>query len=136
MDKKAKTKRIIRAALVHIGVAAVLAVWLYFTGCPIYRLTGVPCPGCGMTRALMRLCVFDFASAWYYHPLVFFLPLPILYIAHRRAWKLPGNAKTSLIVAAVCLAVLIIVYIIRALTPNTFVSNAMHSSVFAALKRG
>ena len=43
--------------------------------CPIKYLTGVSCPGCGMSRALFHMMRFDFASAFHYHPLCFLLPL-------------------------------------------------------------
>lgn len=41
--------------------------------CPIKFITGVSCPGCGMTRAYLSLLKLDFKSAYYYHPL-FILP--------------------------------------------------------------
>ena len=126
-----KPNRVLRLLLIHLGAAALLAVWLWLTGCPIYRLTGIPCPGCGMTRALLRLLSLDFAGAWYYHPLVFVIPLAILYLIHRKACKLPGGTKAAVTVAIICGAALIVVYIVRGLTPDTFVSNTIHMSVFA-----
>lgn len=43
-------------------------------GCPFYRIFGIPCPGCGMTRAFLACLRLDFAAAWRYHPMVFSLP--------------------------------------------------------------
>ena len=43
--------------------------------CPIKHLTGISCPGCGMSRAVWALLRLDFAAAAYYHPLCFALPL-------------------------------------------------------------
>ena len=40
-----------------------------FYHCPFLYFFGVPCPGCGMTRALIKACTFDFKAAFYYHPL-------------------------------------------------------------------
>ena len=34
-------------------------------------ITGLPCPGCGMTRAFIRLLHLDFAGAWQMHPFVY-----------------------------------------------------------------
>lgn len=127
-----KRKRLIRTLLIHLAAGALFALWLFLTGCPIHRLTGVPCPGCGMSRALFSLVKLDFAGAWYYHPLVFFLPLPLLYLIHRKAWKLPGGKRTAIAVAAALGIALLAVYVIRALTPGSFVYTEMHSSIFAA----
>ena len=45
----------------------------------IYRtMLGIPCPGCGMTRAVRAALRFDFATAFSYHPM--FWSLPILYL--------------------------------------------------------
>lgn len=131
-EKTAKRRRILKVLLIHVGAAALFALWLFLTGCPIHRLTGLPCPGCGMSRALFSLAKLDFAGAWYYHPLVFFLPLPLLYLIHRKAWKLPGGKRAAIAVAAAIGIALLAVYVIRALTPGSFVYTEIHSSVFAA----
>ena len=44
-------------------------------GCPIKHVTGMSCPGCGMTRAWGAVLRLDFSKAWAYHPL-WFLPVP------------------------------------------------------------
>lgn len=43
--------------------------------CPIRYLTGISCPGCGMSRAWLSLLRLDPAGAWAYHPL-YWLPVP------------------------------------------------------------
>lgn len=42
-----------------------LPVWR----CPFHAWTGLPCPGCGMTRALWALLQGRWQAAWEYHPL-------------------------------------------------------------------
>ena len=37
--------------------------------CPIKFVTGISCPGCGMSRAYLSVLTFDFKAAFYYHPL-------------------------------------------------------------------
>jgi len=37
--------------------------------CPVKRLFGVPCPGCGLTRATGSLLSLDFRAMWELHPL-------------------------------------------------------------------
>lgn len=48
-------------------------------GCVWKHLFGIPCPGCGFTRAVVSACRLDFAAAFSYHPMFWSLPLLILY---------------------------------------------------------
>jgi len=62
-----------------IATVAILlyALVSYFAGgrCIILIVTGIPCLGCGMTRALLALLQFRFADAFRYHLMVWSLPL-------------------------------------------------------------
>jgi len=52
--------------------------------CPFKALTGLPCPGCGMTHALLALGRLDLAGAYALNPLVFPLAaLMVMYAAGR-----------------------------------------------------
>lgn len=76
--------------------------------CPIWYLFGVPCCGCGMTRATMALLRFDFIRALSFHPLVFFMPIfLILYIYCRLK-----NINTNNLIYCICISFLV-TYIIR-----------------------
>ena len=48
-------------------------------GCPVQHFTGVPCPGCGLSRAAFALLRRDFAAALRWHPMIFVLPPVVLY---------------------------------------------------------
>ena len=75
-----------RIALVVAGIFLSIAI-LHITGvlsadriggtipffCPFKALTGVPCPGCGMTRAMLSITKGDFRGAFGYNPFSFFL---------------------------------------------------------------
>jgi len=66
-----------RIALLAVAAALFgVAVWSDFPLCPIAGSLGVPCPGCGLTRATLALLHGDWQSALRFHPLVWLL-LPV-----------------------------------------------------------
>ncbi len=62
------------------SVSAIISVYLLLAiigiGCPIKFLTGVSCPGCGMTRAFKALAHMKVSDAFNFHPL---WPIPIMW---------------------------------------------------------
>jgi len=50
----------------------------FLPGCPWHRLTGIACPGCGTTRAVVRLLRFDLAGGLAMNPLFFIAALAFL----------------------------------------------------------
>lgn len=75
-------------------------------------MTGVICPGCGITRACLSLARGEFAGAWSYHPFAYLLvPLAIAIALFPRktkqAWsrvpKIPRRLLLAVTLAA-CLA--------------------------------
>lgn len=65
-----------------------------FTVCPFALVTGMACPGCGLTRAAAHLVRGDLGTALAYHPLV--IPLAIGAVFALVAWwsgrPVPGRA--------------------------------------------
>jgi hypothetical protein len=49
---------------------ACLPVWLGRGACPFAEIVGLPCPGCGMTRAALLLANGQVAASLRMHPLV------------------------------------------------------------------
>ncbi|MBQ2952833.1 MAG: DUF2752 domain-containing protein [Clostridia bacterium] len=85
------------------ALAAIVAVmYLLQAGCIIQRLTGVPCPGCGMTRAVLALLAGDVPGALRHHGMVWSLPVLLaMYLwegrLFRRRWI--NGALMALLVA-------------------------------------
>jgi hypothetical protein len=66
--------RPLRVALLAFGAAAfAVAVHLDLPLCPLAGSFGVPCPGCGLTRATLALLHGDVGAALHLHPLVLLL---------------------------------------------------------------
>ena len=53
----------------RVALAFSITVAFVLWRCPIAELFGVPCPGCGLTRALLALARGDVAGAVRLHPL-------------------------------------------------------------------
>jgi hypothetical protein len=71
------TQRFFAAATIAAGGAAVFVVGYFnpttagfFPVCPLYSLTGLACPGCGMTRGFHALLHGDISSALGYNLLL------------------------------------------------------------------
>ncbi|MGN0647608.1 MAG: DUF2752 domain-containing protein [Oscillospiraceae bacterium] len=72
--KEPKTKLLLTA-----GYLLVLVVWRWVDlPCVWQYFLHIPCPGCGMTRAILAALHFDFAAAFRHH--FMFWAMPLLYI--------------------------------------------------------
>lgn len=77
--KQASARRSVclQNGLLALMLAAVLLVFGWH--CPFHWITGVPCPGCGMTRALIALGNGFFTASLYWHPLL--IPTLVVFAA-------------------------------------------------------
>ena len=89
-------------------------LFLLDVGCPFRFLTGICCPGCGITRAIIHILKLDFDKAIYYHPLVITLPIIAIVILKSKCLN-KLFVKTFLIVM---IALFVIVYVIRIIDKN------------------
>ena len=100
------------------AILAVALLYLFFhltgIGCPIKFLTGVSCPGCGMTRACLSVARFHFADAWHFHPLVYLLPFALLLFLLRR--RISNKIYKFFIFTFV--AIFVTIYLIRMMDPS------------------
>ena len=82
------------------------------TNCLIKRTIGIPCMGCGMSRAFVYLFSFNFSQAFFYHPLVFIIPFIILVFLLQDTMFF-GKLYHSKIFWGSILSLFVVVYIIR-----------------------
>jgi hypothetical protein len=82
-----------RAALAWLAaLGAVVAILAVGWRCPVLLVAGVPCPTCGMTRAVRLALHGDLAGATRVHPLVW-LAVPV--VALFLGVELTGYARTG-----------------------------------------
>lgn len=82
--------------------------------CPFHKITGLYCPGCGITRMIINITKGNFYQAFRYNPLLFILiPIAILlFINYLSKYKLI-NQKTQEKIYIFLIIILIIFGIIR-----------------------
>ena len=103
------------AIILIIAYFAFLKNYLY-TICPVVLLSGYPCPGCGMTRAMFKVLRLDFAGAWEMHPFIY--PIGILFLSFCISrYFLNGKYMKYVKVFMIIIAVgMIVFYIYRMIT--------------------
>ena len=80
-EAKHRLKRLLLLAGLILGIGLAYAVFVRLSGlsipCPFHAVTGLFCPGCGVTRMCLALLRLDFAAAWQANPVLLLL-LPVL----------------------------------------------------------
>lgn len=77
-----------KKVLISITLLILLITYLYlgnkfhiYIDCPIKKITGLYCPGCGITRMLLSILQLDVYQAFRYNPLLFIcLPFLVFFI--------------------------------------------------------
>ena len=90
------------------------------TNCLIKHTIGLPCAGCGMTRAAYYLFTLDFKLAFFYHPLIYIMPV-ILLTVFLKGYGVFQKLYSSKAFWIIIVTLFITVYIIRMYLyyPNT-----------------
>ena len=64
--------------IILLVIYSIFAVYFKFDGCISKLIFGLPCPGCGLSRAGISLLMLDFSKAWHYNPIIFLIPFMLL----------------------------------------------------------
>lgn len=115
------------SATIILIVAGILYYLLNkFTGfavpCLFYTVTGLKCPGCGITRMIFSLIKLDFVSAFKFNPaiitvspLLIFLAV-IMVVEYIKNGKMPSSKWIN-----ICFYILIAYFVIFGILRNIFI---------------
>ena len=81
---------------------------VYFLPCIFKGVTGIPCPGCGMTRACLAILQGEFSTAWRYHPFSFLLIGLTILIVFQPEYTQETWVSISLIKQKIIVSILIL----------------------------
>lgn len=76
----AQRKILLALGLVSYFLVAIFLMERTGIGCVFQHFLHIPCPGCGMTRALRAVLRLDLRGAWGYNPMIFAMPYLIWFI--------------------------------------------------------
>lgn len=105
-----------RREIWELLLTVILLIFFYTItgiGCPIRFFFGIPCLGCGMTRAVLAASHMDFSAACQYHPLCFLLPL--WFVLFLKKTKI--NKRFYQCFCGVMVLLFVIVYLLRLCDP-------------------
>lgn len=118
-------RKILVGLLILWGVLLILN-----TGCIFYHTTGIPCPGCGMTRAYLAALHLDFMEAFRMHPL-WPVTVPLLAVSLWKNGRIFSGRKANTLFYLLFLLAYLAVYILRMIclfpdtAPMLFDANAV-----------
>ena len=100
-SSKSRLLRLLAGAAAVLAAGLGYAAWVSLTGlaipCPVHALTGLWCPGCGVTRMCLALLGMDLAGAWRANPgLLLALPAAAVLLGSM-AWRYVRQGKRALL---------------------------------------
>ena len=83
---RARLRKTVIKYSVLLGIAAAYLIFVLCTGlgipCLFYEITGLKCPGCGISKMFISLVKLDVVSAFWHNPFLFITgPFLIAYLA-------------------------------------------------------
>ena len=124
-------KRFIKNILVLFILIAIF--YILDIGCIFKKLSGLSCPGCGMTRAWLSFLKGDIGKAFYYHPLFWMMiVIPAITLIRKR---ISDSLFKGILIC--CIVLLMVCYLIRLFGGSDIVSfNPYNSLIMTTLKKG
>ena len=92
----------LKLILTFLYLAFIILMYYFQIPCLIKNFSGIPCPGCGMTRAVLSAFRFDFKSAFHFHPMFWSLPILYIYILVDGKLIKYKNADSLVLISILC----------------------------------
>ena len=96
-------------------LGALVILYKLGASCIFLKFLHIPCPGCGMTRALLSALRLDFVSAFNYHPLFWlFGPIVLYFLFYeeiRTRFHINEKLENAVMIGSMML--LLIVWVLR-----------------------
>lgn len=102
-----KNKQYIFLIIVVILMAILLIHGKIAIACVFYEITGLYCPGCGITRSILSLIDGDIYQAFRYNPIIF-IDIPLIMITSIIDFIYKDNKKVKKVTNAIYIMLLII----------------------------
>ena len=99
-------------AVVALLIYTVVTNLVFHAFCPLIIFCGIPCPGCGVSRATACFLTGRWQQAWQLNPVIFPLALAAAYFGWNR-YLMGSRAKGIKVMIAGLLVLMIIVYGVR-----------------------
>lgn len=104
-------------------------ILIFLYKCPFLHILGVPCMGCGMTRAMIAFVQLKWKLAFYYHPLFPMVMVAICYYILEKLGVFKIEEKKKKIILYFIIICFIIAYILRLFVINSPIHFQFKESV-------
>jgi len=127
---------IFKALLIFVGFSSIVVFTGSGTICYFKTITGLPCPGCGLTRAFISLYKGNMLEAFMYHPLWLLVPVVGFVIFFKNYFIAASKAYNSRLFWLLVVLIFIVCYIIRMMLlfpyhePMTYNKNSLFYLVY------
>lgn len=91
----------------------IILILIFNTKCIFKSIIGIPCPGCGLTRAWISFIEGDIPKAFYWHPLFLMIPILAILIFLYFKGSLIKYRRYILILIMIIVSLYLVIYVVR-----------------------